>query len=187
MPIVQINRLNPHKSACKRMLDRNPCPTNLGMLIILRERQYLPCPKTLWALLLSGELPSGQDSLGCALTPWLSGLAVGREPLRDQNQLRDADNPDSRAESRQVRLQPEVGWLLHSVFVFDNVPTSDTIIIYQHHKKHSYSAGNRLLLLEYSFIARKCLIFKRLPTRLPQPDEWKAHLPPKTPGFQSFP
>jgi hypothetical protein len=46
-------------------------------------------------------------------TPWLSGLAAGREPLRDQNQLWDADNPDSRAESRQVHLQPEVGRLLY--------------------------------------------------------------------------
>jgi hypothetical protein len=55
------------------MLDRNPCPTNLGMLIILRERQRLPYPKTLCALLLSGEPPSGQDSLGCALTPRFTG------------------------------------------------------------------------------------------------------------------
>jgi hypothetical protein len=77
MPIVQISRQNPHKSACKRRLDRNPYWINLGMLIILRERQYLSYPKTLCALLLSGKLPSGQDSLGCALTPWLSGLAAG--------------------------------------------------------------------------------------------------------------
>jgi hypothetical protein len=49
-------------------LDRNLCPTNLGTLIILRERKDLSYLKTFWALLLSGELPSGQDSLGCALT-----------------------------------------------------------------------------------------------------------------------
>jgi hypothetical protein len=72
MPIVQINRQNPHKSACKRMLDRNPCPTNLGTLIILRERQCLSYPKMFCPLLLSGKLPSGQDSLGCALTLHMS-------------------------------------------------------------------------------------------------------------------
>ena len=39
----------------------------------------------------------------------LTGLAAGREPLRDQNQLWDADSSDSRAESRQVGVQPVVG------------------------------------------------------------------------------